>query len=284
MTGSITRFEGSYLGDAARLPDDAVMECKICWTVYDPAQGCEVWQVPQHTPFSKLPEYWRCPTCDGAKEQFMVVSASALPPAPEACIGTPAGQPTPSPAPLVREESPADRFAQGLERVFADIYASKMRGLPFLNEALNVKAVGFCAFEGQLVGALVTPWFMNIIVVPGAEADWSGLVSGSKKKFDFPSGTYEFTASLREGGAEGLPGYWACSLFSPTFNFTTMLQATDTAQAAVRGLLDPTLHPTYADVQASPAPQNGEQPVDQPDMGRRSLFAGSSARYTGQQA
>lgn len=29
-------FEGSYLGDAGRLPADARLECKICWWVYDP--------------------------------------------------------------------------------------------------------------------------------------------------------------------------------------------------------------------------------------------------------
>ena len=32
-------FEGSYLGDRQRLPLDARLECKICWWVYDPAEG-----------------------------------------------------------------------------------------------------------------------------------------------------------------------------------------------------------------------------------------------------
>ncbi len=34
-----TRFDGSYLGDAARLPADARLECGVCWWVYDPALG-----------------------------------------------------------------------------------------------------------------------------------------------------------------------------------------------------------------------------------------------------
>lgn len=279
MSSLTPRFEGSYLGDTARLADDAVMECKICWSVYDPAEGCEVWQVPPHTPFSSLPDYWRCPTCDGAKEQFMVVSASPVPPVP-------AGEAAASNAALTQEEpkhtpDPASGFARALEDVFADIYASKMRGLPFVNEALNVKAVGFCSFEGQLVGALVTPWFMNLIVLPAAGADWSGVVSGHKKLLEFPSGAYEFTAALRDGGDGALPGYWACSLFSPMFNFTTMLQAVDTAQAAVRGLLDPALHPQFGTAQtAAPVPQAG-QPAETPDMGRRSLLVGQSARRAG---
>ncbi len=66
-------FEGSYGGDASRLADDARMECKICWHVYDPAEGDEHWQIAAGTPFSALPEHWRCPECDGAKEQFMVI-------------------------------------------------------------------------------------------------------------------------------------------------------------------------------------------------------------------
>lgn len=66
-------FEGSYLGHDERLPDDARMECKICWWVYDPAVGDDVWQIPPGTPFSQLPEHWKCPVCDGARDQFMVV-------------------------------------------------------------------------------------------------------------------------------------------------------------------------------------------------------------------
>jgi len=68
-----TRFEGSYLGDAARLANDAVLECKVCWYRYDPTLGDEVWQIPPGTPFAALPAHWCCPRCDGDREQFMVV-------------------------------------------------------------------------------------------------------------------------------------------------------------------------------------------------------------------
>jgi len=70
---SHARFEGSYLGDATRLADDANLECKICWYRYDPAVGDPVWQIPPGTPFSALPRQWRCPECDGDRDQFMVV-------------------------------------------------------------------------------------------------------------------------------------------------------------------------------------------------------------------
>jgi rubredoxin len=68
-------FEGSFLGDNKKLSDDAVlMECGICWEVYDPALGDPVWQIDPGTPFSRLPDHWTCPNCDAAKHKFMVLS------------------------------------------------------------------------------------------------------------------------------------------------------------------------------------------------------------------
>jgi rubredoxin len=43
----------------------------VCWHVYDPAKGDDVWQIAPGTPFSALPEHWRCPNCDAAPEKFM---------------------------------------------------------------------------------------------------------------------------------------------------------------------------------------------------------------------
>ena len=68
-------FEGSYLGDGTRIGADTRLECKICWHVYDPAEGDTQWQIPPGTPFTSLPDHWRCPQCDGDREQFMALSA-----------------------------------------------------------------------------------------------------------------------------------------------------------------------------------------------------------------
>ena len=73
MTGNSHQgFEGSYLGDSSRISDDSVMECKICWYRYLPGEGDDYWQIPAATPFSALPDHWRCPECDADKAQFMV--------------------------------------------------------------------------------------------------------------------------------------------------------------------------------------------------------------------
>lgn len=66
-------FEGSYLGDRLSLRPQSRLECKICWWVYDPAQGDPQWQIPPGTPFADLPAHWRCPECDGDPEQFLLL-------------------------------------------------------------------------------------------------------------------------------------------------------------------------------------------------------------------
>lgn len=66
-------FAGAYGGDASRLPPETRLECKICWYVYDPAVGDEVWQTPPGTAFSQLPEHWGCPQCGGKKQDFLLL-------------------------------------------------------------------------------------------------------------------------------------------------------------------------------------------------------------------
>jgi rubredoxin len=59
------------LAASARIIDSTRLECRICWHVYDPAEGDEIGQVPAGTPFSSLPAYWRCPQCDAGQDKFL---------------------------------------------------------------------------------------------------------------------------------------------------------------------------------------------------------------------
>lgn len=61
-------------GEHRDVPPGACLECKICWHVYDPAEGDPVWQVPPGTPFTALPAHWTCPNCAADKDGFMVIS------------------------------------------------------------------------------------------------------------------------------------------------------------------------------------------------------------------
>jgi len=66
-------FAGSYGGDASRLAPGTRLECKICWHVYDPAEGDPHWQVPPGTAFAALPDHWTCPNCDADRSGFLVI-------------------------------------------------------------------------------------------------------------------------------------------------------------------------------------------------------------------
>lgn len=48
-------------------------ECGVCWTVYDPALGDPVWQVPAGTAFEDLPPHWSCPNCAAEQSKFLVL-------------------------------------------------------------------------------------------------------------------------------------------------------------------------------------------------------------------
>ncbi|MCE6957936.1 [NiFe]-hydrogenase assembly chaperone HybE [Cereibacter sphaeroides] len=205
-------FEGSYLGANDRIGALAVMECKICWTPYDPAVGDDFRQILPGTPFSALPEDWGCPNCGAPKNQFMVLAD----PEAEAASG-----------------EVAERVAR-LVSDFEDIWHSRMRDVPLVNKSLHVEAVGFRLHEGRPLGVLVAPWFMNLVMLPGPDEDWSALTPGAKEQIAFPSGEYEFIHNVRAMGG----GYKACSLFSPMSDFNSQLQAVEVARAVMLALFD----------------------------------------------
>ena len=123
--------------------------------------------------------------------------------------------------------------------------AGNLRGLPICNAALAVEAVGFRDHDGRHVGVSVTPWFMNLTVLPSS-ADLETWHQGQLARLAFPSGLYEFVVS--EAGVGGLIA--TCSLFSPMHDFSDHADARAAALAAVEALFEPAPTP----VGASPAP------------------------------
>jgi [NiFe] hydrogenase assembly HybE family chaperone len=121
-----------------------------------------------------------------------------------------------------------------IERVFAEIHATRMQGMPFVNPALKVEAVGFRRWDGRWLGVLITPWFMNLMLVPDADAAWHHVRYGDSVSYALPAGVFEFI-SARE---PLLGDYQMCSLFSPVFEFVDPDGARATAVAALVALFD----------------------------------------------
>ncbi|WP_439525339.1 [NiFe]-hydrogenase assembly chaperone HybE [Roseovarius mucosus] len=205
-------FEGSYLGANDKISPQAIMECKICWTPYDPAEGDDTRQIDPGTPFMALPEDWKCPNCDAPKEQFLV------------------GEDPGSGA--IAEAAMIGAKTHALVTDFTEVWHGKMRDVPIVNKLLHVQAVGFHVHEGRPIGVLISPWFMNLVVLAGEGEDWSTLVPGTKEVIGFASGEYEFIHNVREM----VGGYKACSLFSPMGEFRSQAQAVDVARAVMVAL------------------------------------------------
>ena len=81
---------------------------------------------------------------------------------------------------------------------FETIYVEHKQDLPVVNKALQVEAVGFHDYHGDQLGVLITPWFMNLILLPGVD-NWSKSAQGDTASIDFPSGRIEFAISHDEG-------------------------------------------------------------------------------------
>lgn len=45
-------------------------ECRVCGYVYEPLKGDSQTQVSAGTPFTELPDSWRCPVCGVKSSQF----------------------------------------------------------------------------------------------------------------------------------------------------------------------------------------------------------------------
>jgi [NiFe] hydrogenase assembly HybE family chaperone len=132
--------------------------------------------------------------------------------------------------------NPTDRPspAGALERAFRSIEQRQMRDMPMLNPALAVEAVGFRRWSDHWLGVLITPWFMNLMLMPRVGAKWQPIGEREKRHYVFPAGVFEFIG----GRDPALGDYQACSLFSPMLEFADQAGARDTAAAALDALFD----------------------------------------------
>ncbi len=124
--------------------------------------------------------------------------------------------------------------ATALVNAFDQVLHQQMQGMPMLNPALAVEAVGFRAWREHWLGVLVTPWFMNLVLMPRITAAWHAVGERESRPHVFPAGVFEFIG----GHHPALGDYQACSLFSPMFEFADQHTARATAAAALEALFD----------------------------------------------
>ncbi|MEA3290743.1 MAG: [NiFe]-hydrogenase assembly chaperone HybE, partial [Pseudomonadota bacterium] len=141
--------------------------------------------------------------------------------------------------------------ADELERVFRQIHHEQMAGIPILNDAMKVQALGFREYQGRIIGVLITPWMMSLVMLPGEDDDWSGLELGKKQPHKFPSKTLKFMVNE----FDGIGKCQTHSLYSPMRDFATQEHALAAARGFLETLIIDTVHPD-------------EDPVDEELLGR----------------
>lgn len=128
-----------------------------------------------------------------------------------------------------------------LERVFKRVYETSMHDVPICNKNIEVEAVAYGELDessecaGVWLGVLVTPWCMNLMLLPGPETEgWDATRTGVKFSHVFPAGRFEFIT----GRDDELGTYRMCSLFSPMFEFGDHSSALETALISLETLMD----------------------------------------------
>lgn len=151
----------------------------------------------------------------------------------------------------------ADLRISSLAVHFREIADTRMRDLPFYNAHLEVEAWGFAPFaDDSLLGVLITPWFMNLVVLPLTPEPVEASRYGQSRSIALPAGARKFLYS----GDEATGAFWAHSLHSPMQRFASPAHARGEAKARLAEVLK---HPLV-----EPAP---------PSRGRRAFLLGARA-------
>ena len=146
---------------------------------------------------------------------------------------------------------------EALVASFERIGRESMRGLPFYNEALRVEAVGFERIGDEWLGVLITPWFMNLMLVSDQPLPYAEAANGKKRSVELPGGPVQFLC----GGTEDFGMFDAHSIASPMDVYKSQNQA----RAAARRALASVRTPPQAEPARAPS-------AAQPVVSRRTLF------------
>jgi [NiFe] hydrogenase assembly HybE family chaperone len=141
-------------------------------------------------------------------------------------------------------------IANSLEATFRRIQNERMDGVPILNSRLLVEATGTREWNGHWLSVLITPWFINLMLLPQSPEQtetWSALPSGTKVLQRFPAGRFDFLT----GEETDIGPYLMCSLFSPVLEFEDHEAARVAAAAALDALFDASLDPATAKDEAT---------------------------------
>ena len=163
-----------------------------------------------------------------------------------------------------------------LVTAYRDKVQPRMRELPVYNTVLQVEARGFAPRDGRWSGVLITPWCMNLVLLPGAGDSWSGLAPGSRVEVTFPAATYALTLSL----PMGVQPHLSLTLFTTVLDFPEQDTAREVADEVLKRLYQADAQGEYA----APMSAELERAWSRRPLSRRDLLRGRCTPADGQDA
>ena len=146
-----------------------------------------------------------------------------------------------------------------LERFFAG-----QSGRPPVNASLSCRALGFARYRGDWLGVLITPWFVDLYLLPGGGELWGDIPSGQRRYVELPQGTVPFTAA----DDPQIGPYQYSPLISPVSVLPDMAAAMKLANDVLSGIFG---EPARS-LPASGAPQGASDPGGNPGLASRRGF------------
>lgn len=146
-----------------------------------------------------------------------------------------------------------------LETHFKSVHKDEMDDLKLCNKNVHVEGIGFHLHDNHWIGIMITPWFLNLMIIPQSGQPWPELTEGRGKDIvlEFPCGNLKFAPRIDPV----IGSHLCCLLASPLNDYKTHDEVVSIA------------HQVLADLQRIPM-KAVEEPVS---LSRRSLFTNIAA-------
>ncbi len=127
-----------------------------------------------------------------------------------------------------------DAPTQAIERTYTRIQRERFAGTPLQHPGLRVQAVDVQRWQGHWLGALVTPWCLSLLLLPGPGGNWRMPAGNARLALHFPVGAIGFLGN----DEAGLGPYLSAALLPDMRAFAAQHQAVRAARDALGALWD----------------------------------------------
>lgn len=163
---------------------------------------------------------------------------------------------------MLYHDNPAPRVLAHYRRFQAQLAAQGERG----RAGISVDIAGFRRHQGDWLGAVVTPWFVHLLLLPGGGTAWRDEEAGAALRVAFPAGDLEFT--VEQGAGPDLPAYAFATVVAPLDDLPDQEAALRSAMQALQLIFAPA---EVAGGIPAAAPPDAD-PSSQAPLDRRGFF------------